>query len=98
MGVAAAGEVEERVVDSRGRLYLSKRLRGRRIYLARVGGVYVVSESRSEAEEAARVLAGAAGRVVEEYLALLEELGEPGLGEVEEAARVRMWREARKAT
>jgi len=90
--------VEERIVDSRGRLYLSKRLRGRRLYVARVGGVYVAAETPEEAVRAAEALQAAAGSVVEEYLGLLEELGEPTAREVEEAARERMWREAQKAT
>jgi hypothetical protein len=81
--------VEERVVDEKGRLYLGRRLGGRRLYLVRAGGVVVVADSRERAEWAARALAE---KVLDEYLGLLERLGEPSPEEVEEAARERQWR------
>ncbi|NOZ88985.1 MAG: hypothetical protein GXO15_03580 [Crenarchaeota archaeon] len=94
----SAGVVEERVVDDRGRVYLSRDLRGRRVYVARLGRLVVVADSREELEEARRVLLAERRRVVEEYLRLLEELGEPGVEELEEAVGEEMWRRARKAT
>ncbi len=85
--------VEERVVDERGRLYLGRRLRGRRLYLARAAGVIVVADSREEAERAARIIAA---RVLDEYLGLLERLGEPTPKEIEEASREQQWMAAEK--
>ena len=85
--------VEERRLDSRGRLYLSRSLSGSRVYVARAGGVIVVARSREEAAEAAELLASRRSEgVIEEYLGLLEELGEPSVEEVEEAAREEQWR------
>ncbi len=93
----SVGVVEERVVDDRGRVYLSRDLRGRRVYVARLGGLVVLSTSREELEEARRALLAERRRIVEEYLSLLEELGEPGVEDLEEAVGEEMWRRAQRA-
>jgi len=90
--------VEERVVDERGRLYLSRSLRGKKFYLGRVGRILVLAQSPEELEEATRALRESRRRVIDEYLRLLEELGEPSVEELEEATREAMWRAAQRAT
>ncbi len=84
--------IEEKIVDSKGRLYLSSKLRGRRVYVVRRGDLIVLSTSRSSLVEALRKLGGS---ILDEYLRLLEFLGEPKPKEVEEVSRKRIWRKLR---
>ena len=85
--------VEERIVDDQGRVYLSRSLRWRRLYMVRAGGIIVLALSRSEAVKAAELLSG---NIIDEYLALLEKLGEPSPKEIEEASREQVWRHVRE--
>jgi len=82
--------VETRKVDSKGRIYLSSRLKGRVVYLVSKGDLLVVATSRERLQEAVRKLYGKS--ILEEYLDLLAELGEPTPKEVEKLARVGIWR------
>jgi len=90
--------IEERVVDDRGRLYLSRRLRGKKLYMKIVGGVVILAEDPEELESIARAIQEKRNKVVEEYLALIEELGEPSIEELEGAVREAAWLRAQKAT
>jgi hypothetical protein len=77
-----------RRVDAKGRVYLSRGLRGSELYMVEVNGVILLSPSRERILSAAEKLS--ARSALREYLALLEELGEPAPKEVEELARARM--------
>lgn len=79
-----------RRVDSKGRVYLARELRGSELYMTEVDGVILLSPSRARVLAAAEKLAPS--NALREYLALLEELGEPTPKEVEELARARAWR------
>ena len=73
-------------------------MRGKKLYLGRVGRILVLAQSLEELEEATRALRESRRRIIDEYLRLLEELGEPSVEELEEATREAMWRAAQKAT
>jgi len=79
-----------RRVDAKGRVYLSRGLRGSELYMFEVDGVILLSPSRERILSVVERLS--ARSALREYLALLEELGEPTPKEVEELARARMWK------
>ena len=79
-----------RRVDGKGRVYLSRRLRGSELYMLELDGLILLSPSRERILSAVEKLS--ARSALREYLALLEELGEPAPEEVEELARAGMWR------
>jgi len=81
-----------RKVDSKGRVYLSRGLRGSELYMLEIDGVILLSPSRERILSVIEKLS--ARSALKEYLALLEELGEPTPKEVEELARARAWRSA----
>jgi hypothetical protein len=88
-----SGTVEEisvRKVDAKGRIYLSSKLRGFELYLAEIHDVILLSASRERILSALEQLSPRTA--IKEYLALLEELGEPAPKEIEELARRRAWR------
>ena len=88
-----SGTVEElnvRRVDAKGRVYLSRGLRGSELYMVEVDGVILLSPSRERILSVIEKLS--ARSALREYLALLEELGEPEPKEVEELARARRWK------
>lgn len=85
MGLSA---VEERIVDAKGRIYISSRLKGRTVYMVRKGDVIILSTTRRGIQE---VLKRIGGSIVEEYLSLLEKLGEPSPKDVEYYSRKRTW-------
>ena len=69
---------------------MSSRLKGKIVYLVNKGDLLIVATSRERLQEAVRKLYRRS--VLEEYLDLLTELGEPTPEEVEEFARVGIWR------
>jgi hypothetical protein len=81
-----------RRVDAKGRVYLSRRVVGSELYAAEVEGVFLLSPSRERVLSALERLTPRSA--LREYLALLEELGEPSPKEAEELARARAWRSA----
>jgi hypothetical protein len=92
---ATSGNMEEmsvRRVDAKGRVYLSRKLRGSELYMAEVDDVILLSASRERIMSAVEQLAPR--NAIKEYLALLEELGEPAPKEIEGLARARAWRSA----
>jgi len=76
-----------RKVDAKGRVYLTRDLRGSELYMFEVDGVILLSPSRERILSVVENLS--ARSALREYLALLEELGEPAPKEVEELARSR---------
>jgi len=84
------GELSVRRVDAKGRVYLSRGLRGSELYMLEIDGVFLLSPSRERILSVVEKLAPRSA--LKEYLALLEELGEPTPKEVEKLARARMWR------
>jgi len=90
--------IEERVVDNRGRLYLSRSMRGKKLFIKRIGRVYLVAESLDELERAVEALQASRKAIIDEYVKLIEELGEPSVEELEEAVREASWAEIEKAT
>ncbi len=76
-----------RKVDAKGRVYLSRGLKGSEPYMVEVDGVILLSPSRERILSVIEKLS--ARSALREYLALLEELGEPAPKEVEELARSR---------
>ena len=96
--VTTRPDIEERVVDNRGRLYLSRSMRGKKLFIKRVGRVYIVAESLEELEKAAEALQASREMIIDEYVRLIEELGEPSVEELEEAVREASWAEIEKAT
>jgi len=76
-----------RRVDAKGRVYLSRGLKGSPLYMIEVDGVILLSPSRERILSVAEKLSARSSP--REYLALLEELGEPEPKEVEELARSR---------
>jgi hypothetical protein len=87
-------EMNVRRVDTKGRVYLSRKLRGSELYMVEVDDVILLSASRERILSAVERLAPC--NALKEYLALLEELGEPAPKEVEELARARAWRSAER--
>ncbi|MCC6003740.1 MAG: hypothetical protein LM590_05300 [Thermofilum sp.] len=85
-------EMSVRRVDAKGRIYLSRKLRGSELYMAEVDDVILLSASRERIMSAVEQLAPR--NAIKEYLALLEELGEPAPKEIEGLARSRAWRSA----
>jgi len=81
-----------RRVDAKGRVYLSRKLRGSELYMAEVDDVILLSASRERIMSAVEQLAPR--NAIKEYLALLEELGEPAPKEIKGLARARAWRSA----
>jgi hypothetical protein len=79
-----------RKVDAKGRVYLSRGLKGSELYMVEVDGVILLSPSRERILSVVEKLS--ARSALREYLALLEELGEPAPKEVEELARSRTWK------
>ncbi|RSN75392.1 hypothetical protein [Candidatus Methanodesulfokora washburnensis] len=89
IGGTAEG-VNVRRVDMKGRIYLSRRLVGLKLYMVEVDGVVLLSASKERILSAVERLAPCSS--LKEYLAILEELGELTPKEVEEFARARAWR------
>jgi len=85
-------EISVRRVDAKGRIYLSRKLRGSELYMAEVDDVILLSASRESILSAVEQLAPRSA--IKEYLDLLEELGEPAPKEIEGLARARAWRSA----
>jgi len=85
--------IEERIVDAKGRVYLSSKLKGKTIYMARKGDVIILSTTRRGVQE---VLKRIGGSVIEEYLGLLEKLGEPSPKDIEYYSRKRIWGELKE--
>ena len=83
-------EISVRKVDAKGRVYLSSKLRGSELYMAEADDVILLSASRERIVSALEQLSPRTA--INEYLALLEELGEPTPKEIEELARRRAWR------
>ena len=83
-------EISVRKVDAKGRVYLSRKLRGAELYMVEVDDVILLSASRERILSALEQLSP--GAAIKEYLDLLEELGEPIPKEIEELARRRGWR------
>jgi len=79
-----------RRVDNRGRVYLSRGLKGSELYMVEVDGAILLSPSRERILSVIEKLS--ARSALREYLALLEELGEPAPKEVKELARARTWK------
>jgi hypothetical protein len=79
-----------RRADAKGRVYLSKELKGLELYMAELDGVILLSTSRERILSAVEQLAPR--NALREYLAILEELEEPAPKEVEALARSRAWR------
>ncbi len=90
--------IEERKVDDKGRVYVSRTLRGRRIYMARLGELIVMGGSKKAVEDAVKLLESARKDIVDEYVRLLEELGEPSVEDFEETVREAVWERLRRAT
>lgn len=90
--------IEERIVDNRGRLYLSRSMRGKKLFIKRLGRVYIVAESLEELERAAKALQESRRIIIDEYVRLVEELGEPSVEELEETVREASWAKIEKAT
>lgn len=80
--------IEERIVDAKGRVYLSSKLKGKTIYMARKGNIIIISTTRRGVQE---VLKRIGGSVIEEYLDLLEKLGEHSPKDIEYYSRKRIW-------
>ena len=81
-----------RRADAKGRVYLSREVSGSELYVAEVEGVFLPSPSGERILSALERLTPRSA--LGEYLALLEELGEPSPKEAEELARARAWRSA----
>ncbi len=83
--------VEVRRVDSKGRIYLTTSLRGKEVYLVRNKDYVIIAFSREKALELSRKYSSS-DNLLQEYISLLEELGEPSPKEIEKSSRRKSWK------
>jgi len=76
--------------DSKGRIYLSSRLKNKTVYIFRRNDILIVATSRSILNETLKKFQGKS--TIEEYMNLLSKLGEPTPKEIEKFARKRTWK------
>ncbi len=89
-----SGVIEERKVDSKGRIYLTSVLKNKKVYMLRKDDFIIIAHSRRTLFDIIRKINKS--DVINEYLKIIEELGEPSPKEIERAVGEGIWRKLKE--
>jgi len=89
-----SGVIEERKVDSKGRIYLTSMLKNKTVYMLRRDDFIIIARSRRTLFDIIKKIDKS--NVIDEYLKIVEELGEPSPKEIERVVGEGIWRKLKE--